>query len=179
MSVDLDQISLFKTDKQCKEHWFNHLNPFLNRFVNLKFIILINAINFHRKRWTLDDDITLMVKSLENPKKWSLIAKSFIGRTQHQIKNRFFCVMGEELSYKTEKIRDLLKKNCSKEIINEVLRSLNLKQISDIEEQINKYNESEKNCLLMNSSRVDNINEMNNRSNYVIFNVDDFINRDL
>ena len=177
MSVDLDQISLFKTDKQCKEHWFNHLNPFLNRFVNLKYIILINAINFHRKNWTLNDDITLMVKSLENPKKWSLIAKSFVGRTQHQIKNRFFSVISEELSIKREKIRDLLKKNCSKEIINEVLRSLNLKKISDMNEQLNEYNE--KNSFILNLSAVNNDIEMIELSNHGIFNVDDFIASDL
>ena len=31
MSKEIQKITFLKSDKQCKERWFNHLNPFLNK----------------------------------------------------------------------------------------------------------------------------------------------------
>ena len=31
MSKEIQKIYFLKSDKQCKERWFNHLNPFLNK----------------------------------------------------------------------------------------------------------------------------------------------------
>jgi len=31
ISKELENLNLFKTGKQCKERWLNHLNPFLNK----------------------------------------------------------------------------------------------------------------------------------------------------
>lgn len=35
---NFEQMRFFRTEKQCKERWFNHLSPFLNKY----FLILIN-----------------------------------------------------------------------------------------------------------------------------------------
>lgn len=62
-----------RTSKQCRERWFNFLDPSIKR--NLE--------------WTKDEDKQLvnLVKLLG--KKWSRIAKEMPGRTEHSVKVRF------------------------------------------------------------------------------------------
>ena len=72
-----------------------------------------------------------MEENLTNTKKWSLIARQFPGRNQHQIKNRFICVLNKELRLKREKIRSLLIENQIWPYIYEVLAGLNMKKIEN------------------------------------------------
>jgi len=44
--------STFKTSKQCRERWLNHLNPFLNKYV-IKFLILLKFIIFLTFSWKI------------------------------------------------------------------------------------------------------------------------------
>lgn len=66
--------------------------------------------------------------SLEKPKQWSKINKHFPGRTQHQIKNRFICVISKELDENRNKVRELIKANNLKNVINQTLNQLESKK---------------------------------------------------
>jgi len=82
----------------------------------------------NRNLWSIDDDITLMLECLKNPKEWAKIARNFHGRTQHQIKNRFIRVLSKELYLKREKISYFIKNNTIAQLINETLKSLKFKK---------------------------------------------------
>ena len=69
-------------------------------------------IYFIRNSWILEDDVKLLIETRENPKNWAKISRKFKGRTQHQIKNRFICILTKELSIGREKIRQFINKNC-------------------------------------------------------------------
>ena len=43
-SKGIENIFHFKTDKQCKEKWLNHLNPLLNRYFSI-LTILVKKFN--------------------------------------------------------------------------------------------------------------------------------------
>ena len=69
-----------------------------------------------------------MLESLSTPKEWSKISRKLPGRTQHQIKNRFICVLSSELGYTREKIRDFIKKNEIIKFMKQTLMSLNIRK---------------------------------------------------
>jgi hypothetical protein len=50
----------------------------------------------------------LLQESLNYPKKWGVLAKLFVGRTQHNVKNRFISVMSKALKMNIMKIRNLM-----------------------------------------------------------------------
>lgn len=63
----------FRTPKQCREHWINHLDP--------KPI---------RSEWTLSEDFELVKAVNSIGKKWARVSKKLEGRrTEHMVKNRF------------------------------------------------------------------------------------------
>lgn len=76
----------------------------------------------------MEDDIKLMRVSLDKPKQWSKISKHFPGRTQHQIKNRFICVLSKELEENRNKVRELIKANNLENVIKQALNQLEYKQ---------------------------------------------------
>lgn len=63
---------LIRQGRQCRERWFNHLNPELNK-----------------GKWTHEED--RMLKSLQKNlgNKWSEISKLIKGRNENSVKNRF------------------------------------------------------------------------------------------
>nr|KYP47673.1 Transcription factor MYB98 [Cajanus cajan] len=62
--------------KQCRERWFNHLQP-----------------NIKKGPWTLEEDIILIEAHHEIGKKWSEIAKRLPGRPENSIKNHWNSTM--------------------------------------------------------------------------------------
>lgn len=58
--------------KQCRERYYNHLDP-----------------NLRKGNWLVSEDLTILEKHIELGNKWSSIAKSLKGRTENQVKNRF------------------------------------------------------------------------------------------
>ena len=58
--------------KQCRERYFNHIDP-----------------NLKRDKWSPDEDLLVMEQQQKIGNRWSEIAKFLPGRTENQVKNRF------------------------------------------------------------------------------------------
>jgi hypothetical protein len=67
----------FRTPQKCREKWFNHLDPIVNR-----------------DKWTLEEDFLLFNSVMKFGSKWAMISKLFnSSRTEHMIKNRYHSLM--------------------------------------------------------------------------------------
>jgi Myb-like DNA-binding domain len=64
--------SNIKKAKQCRERWFNKLNPEINR-----------------GEWSFDEDLLLLTHQKALGNQWSLISKMLKGRTENSVKNRW------------------------------------------------------------------------------------------
>lgn len=65
-----------RSGKQCRERWFNTLNP-----------------NVKKGGWTPEEDFLIFKFFSEFGSKWSLIASKFPGRTENSVKNRFYSTL--------------------------------------------------------------------------------------
>ena len=74
--------------KQCRERWFNHLNPELLK-----------------GQWTEEEDSFILRKQLEFGNKWSEIAKCLQGRNENQVKNRWKSLNKREENIRKNELR--------------------------------------------------------------------------
>lgn len=71
----------FRTAKQCREHWINHLDPTKTR-----------------SKWTSLEDYELIKAIKQHGKKWAKVAKILgSNRTEHMIKNRYKSLINYEI----------------------------------------------------------------------------------
>ncbi|CAG9317666.1 unnamed protein product [Blepharisma stoltei] len=103
-----------RSGKQCRERWFNILNPAVKK-----------------GNWTAEDDgkIFQMYK-LYGPK-WTLIAKSLPGRTENSIKNRFYSTTRKMKSQEATQIPKEIKAEAPSE--PEVKMMSLLQQVNQLE----------------------------------------------
>ena len=67
------QIIVGRSGKQCRERWFNNLNPVVKK-----------------GNWTIEEDDLIFKLYMQYGSSWSKIAKHLKGRTENSIKNRFY-----------------------------------------------------------------------------------------
>ena len=79
----------------------------------------------------MEEDIILMMENLSNPKEWAKISKRFPGRTQHQIKNRFICLLCKETGLKREKIWEILNENTFFGLVYRILQDLKARKTEE------------------------------------------------
>ena len=76
--------------KQCRERWHHHLNP-----------------QVIKRKWTAQEDMTIIELYLKLGTKWAQMAKHVPGRTDNQIKNRFNSNLMRR--FKAENLADVLR----------------------------------------------------------------------
>lgn len=67
------QVIVGRSGKQCRERWFNNLNPMVKK-----------------GNWTIEEDDLIFKLYMQYGSSWSKIAKHLKGRTENSIKNRFY-----------------------------------------------------------------------------------------
>jgi len=77
-----------RSGKQCRERWFNNLNP-----------------NVKKGNWSKEEDELIFELYQKNGSSWSKIAKFIPGRTENAIKNRFYSTL-RRLAADKKKIKD-------------------------------------------------------------------------
>jgi hypothetical protein len=165
-----------RTGKQCRERWFNALNP-----------------EVKTGQWTIEEDYKIYVLYSYLGGKWSKIAKYFSNRTENSIKNRFYSSLRKLYSEKV-KVNNIKNEKCNlksssvgikelkqlfpvaKEMLAEkimIVKHMNKDEFEIYEKEIaNKIKSGKKvnrkNNLLFKLGREkdkSDINETNNRTN--------------
>lgn len=68
-------LGVHRNGKQCRERWYNFLNPEINR-----------------EPFTGEEDLKILLLRKEIGNRWSEIVKQLPGRTENSVKNRFNCM---------------------------------------------------------------------------------------
>lgn len=67
---------------------------------------VFDKITIFRGDWSQEEDIQIISFVLKNGTKWSKLAEiSLEKRTEHNLKNRFFSILGRELKFQTKKVK--------------------------------------------------------------------------
>lgn len=79
LNPEADKV--FRNAKQCREHWTCYLSPQLKK-----------------GPWQLYEDVKLLkfIRDNKGLKKWSELAKSFEGRTENALKNRYTLLIDKQ-----------------------------------------------------------------------------------
>ena len=98
--------------KQCRERWYNHLDPELKK-----------------GNWTREEDLYLLEKQQELGNRWSEIARMLLGRNENSVKNRFKSLIRKvrrEIPKDTDPIRWLIAEKREQEVEMTDGNSINL-----------------------------------------------------
>jgi hypothetical protein len=76
-----------RNGKQCRERWFNILNPTVKK-----------------GEWDIEEDYKIFFLFMKSGSKWSNITQYFTGRTENSIKNRFYSTLRRVYTEKKRKL---------------------------------------------------------------------------
>ncbi|CAD8147770.1 unnamed protein product [Paramecium pentaurelia] len=116
ISQELNQnSSVYRSSKQCRERWLNHLNPKISK-----------------EPWTDDEDIKLLQTVKEIGRRWSEISKIMDGRrSENNLKNRFNSLIKRE-----KDLPYLQTYNGSANNLDDLLSGCNGPEITDLQKQV-------------------------------------------
>ena len=80
-----------RSSKQCRERWFNHLDPSVSK-----------------AQWTYEEDLTIFSEHMKIGAKWSQIAKLLPGRTDNAVKNRWNSSISKRIELATDGTKQLI-----------------------------------------------------------------------
>ena len=93
----LAEILKVRSPKQCRERWFNHLDP-----------------NLSKESWTREEDLTILEQHTKIGPKWSVISHFLPGRSDNAIKNRWNSSISKRVQYNQSGPPTLLEENVKK-----------------------------------------------------------------
>lgn len=124
--------------RQCKERYFHYLSP-----------------NIKKEKWTDEEDMILLMNIGKQGKKWKVLEKLFPGRTEIDIRNRYYVLI--------RKISKSVRKQISgvgnkKKICNDKEKMKKLEIINNNVENTNSKDDIKNEINMISSDKNDNNN---------------------
>ena len=129
-------MNVFRTGKQCRERWHNHLDPKINK-----------------ESWTTSEQELILKLHDVYGNHWSKISAELPGRTDNAVKNFYYSRIRKNFR-KLKKSLGLKKKSAQEEKIFKIIESKPIK--IDVPKVINQNSKSYFN---INSSLIENIED--------------------
>ena len=141
-----------RVGKQCRERWFNHLNP-----------------NVKKSTWTKEEEWILFLKHKLLGNKWSKLCEFLPGRTDNTIKNHWNSTMQKRIIVLEKELEDMLKDKSEedkKKTIDDFLEQCKVAVASD---NIKFYDEKRKNYEKFKNVKTENKQIMNKLKKILLF----------